>query len=536
LVFLAAPVLAMGAGPATAPVEDPFAAALAEHGIATDDAGLVSFLQRMLPTSETRERVAKLIEQLSDPDVAVREAATRSLIDWPNVPADQLNEALHADDPEMRLRAARVRDEATSGRAYALLYDVLKMIEHRRLHAAVPDLLRVIPLCDRDRLAVAARDALRTTATELDAKALREALNRPDADVRAAAALALAEVLGERAESAIRPLLADPSARVRAAAARVFATRGDRAALPVLANLIGCDDSRTRKEAARILTALTARHFDYSPADDPAGQQHELAAWRNWIKANATTAELHLPLRLPSEMLGRTLICEQGTGRVVEVDAHRKITFQINVRYPWGCEGLPDGHRLIALWQDAAVVEYDASGKEVWRTQHLPGGPTNVQRLDDGHTLIPCSDGNKVLEVDNHGKVVWELPIGGRPADARRLDNGHTLISLHHGNAVIEVDRNGKETWRIGGLGGPVEAQRLDNGNTLVCDANAGRAIEFDRNGKRVWSKEGYQNPWDAQRLPDGTTLIADSAGVHQVDVQGKTLWEYAGGNRVNRY
>jgi len=537
LAILVVLALASGAAAeATATAEDPFVAAVAERGLGIDDASLVAYLRQMLPTDDSRRRSALLFERLADRDVADRDAATRALSDWPNLPADQLNEALHSDDPEVRARAARVAGESASGRPYALLYDVLKGVAHRRLHDAVPVLLRVVPLCEQDRLAAAARDALCAAATSEDADALRAAIAETNADTRAAAVAALAAALGQGAQADMRPLLDDPSPRARLEAARTLASLGDRDALPVLGELLGCDDRRTRKTAARVLVALTEKRFDYSPTDDPATQREALDVWRNWIASNAKSIELRLPLHLTMDMLGRTLVCEQGVGRVVEVDARGKVTFQVNVRYPWGCQGLADGHRLVALWQDAAVVEYDADGKEIWRQQHLPGGPTNVQRLEDGHTLIPCSDANKIVEVDHDGKVVWELAVVGRPADARRLDNGHTLISLHHGNAVIEVDRNGREVWRVGGLAGPVEAQRLDNGDTLVCDANSGRVIEFDRDGKAAWSKDGYQNPWDAQRLPDGTTLIADSTGVHQVDRQGKTIWHYAGGNRVNRY
>src|SRR5437764_12138240 len=93
LVVLA--IAAAAAGPAAATPEDPFAAALAERGIATDDADLVAYLQRMLPTDESRRRAAELFEQLADRDIAVRDAATRSLGDWPGLPADQLDQALH---------------------------------------------------------------------------------------------------------------------------------------------------------------------------------------------------------------------------------------------------------------------------------------------------------------------------------------------------------------------------------------------------------------------------------------------------------
>src|SRR5437588_2581171 len=141
VLMMAAPA----AAGATVTPDDPFAAALAERGIGTDDAGLVAYLRQMLPTDESRQRAAVLFEQLADRDVAVRDAATRSLSDWPNLPADQINDALHSDDPEVRSRAARVAAEAAGGRSMAVLYDVLKVVAHRKLHDAVPVLLRLIP-------------------------------------------------------------------------------------------------------------------------------------------------------------------------------------------------------------------------------------------------------------------------------------------------------------------------------------------------------------------------------------------------------
>ena len=67
---------------------------------------------------------------------------------------------------------------------------------------------------------------------------------------------------------------------------------------------------------------------------------------------------------------------------------------------------MPKEHRLISGYKSQYDVEYDASGKEVWRKNRLPGGPYNARRLDNGNTLIACgSHSDKVVEVRPDGST-----------------------------------------------------------------------------------------------------------------------------------
>jgi len=516
--------------------DDPYAPVLAEQGIRADAAGVVGYLRQMLPTDQNRRELAVLVAQLGSEDYAQREAATRRLLAWPRLPGDELRRAARSGDPEVRLRAEQILASAGSAPAGTLVLASLRTIERGKFAGAAATLLEVMPLLAEEHLRAAAGAALVAAATDGDLPLLRRAANGGQPVARAAAAGALATRIRDAEE--LRAVVAAGDDGVRLAVARAMANRGDRRALELLGPLLASADAAVRQGTIRALRGFTGQDLPYVAAEAPEKQGPLVAAWQRWIGQEGRTAKLYFPLAAGTVELGRTLICEQSAGRVVEVDAHGKVTLEVRgVRYPWGCQGLPNGHRLVAQYSDRRVVEYDAAGAEVWRKDDLPGGPVNVKRLETGNTLIPCSDANKVVEVDREGKTVWEVAIEGRPTDARRLETGNTLIALHFGKRVVEVDRNGREVWQIESLQSPVGAQRLENGNTLVCDSGLGQVTEYARNGTAVWSQGGYSNCWDAQRLPSGATLIADSKGVREVDRAGKTVWEYEiGSARAVRY
>jgi hypothetical protein len=143
------------------------------------------------------------------------------------------------------------------------------------------------------------------------------------------------------------------------------------------------------------------------------------------------------------------------------------------------------GTLLVAHLDSSKVVEYDATGKEIWSV-NVPF-PWSATRLKNGNTLVVNTH---VCEINPKGEIVWEftpadLPeytVGGLQT-ATRLPNGNTLINnwanLWHGqidptNAPVqawEVTPDKKIIWALrswsppADLGPATTIQLLDKPN-----------------------------------------------------------------------
>jgi hypothetical protein len=90
-----------------------------------------------------------------------------------------------------------------------------------------------------------------------------------------------------------------------------------------------------------------------------------------------------------------------------------------NNNFNWaGVEELPGGKFLVALMGTGKVLEVGADGKTTWEVS-VPGC-CHAVRLPSGNTLVACMQQQKVVEVDRAGKVVKENPTAGRPFHVRR--------------------------------------------------------------------------------------------------------------------
>jgi len=511
---------------------------LKDHGVEPNTKSLQAYLRSMLPDSESQKTQAKLIRQLGDDDYHKREAAMKILLRLPVVSAELLKTAAESEDPEVRWRASRILKTATR-RSSELLLASYRVISTRGVPGLAAEVLATMPLCSDLYERRAAMRALVATATPVDGPLLQKRLDDESPSVRIAAIRAYARVLGKEADQQLARLAVDKDDRIKLEALRGMLSHANRDALPPLVKLLGSEELSVRVGSARLLRAVSGKRFGFVAYEDAKNRKTAVLKWRDWIASNAQTVDLSKPLRIRRELLGRTLVCDYQRNRVIELDANGNAVWERPVgRHPWGCQGLPNGHRLIACYSTRTVTEYDAKGSVHWAKSSLPGGPTSVERLDNGNTLIACTDSGKVVEVNRKNEIVWEVTISQRPTDAHRLENGRTLITLQNGGRVVEVDRKGNVVWQISGITSPFSAYRLDNGNTLVASVGRGMVLEYDRGGKVVWSQTGLSNPYDAQRLSNGNTLISDSSGVREVDRAGKTIWMHSqsGVSKIHRY
>ena len=204
---------------------------------------------------------------------------------------------------------------------------------------------------------------------------------------------------------------------------------------------------------------------------------------------------------------------------VQEIDKDKKVVHEIGKPIIQGAESaqrLPNGHTVVADNGTHRVVELDENDKVVWSfdvpNDNKRPTPTmrQVRRLDNGDTLICASTEDKVMEVSPDKKVVWsyDLPF---PYLATRLENGHTIISSGDGYGskqgffVIEVDKDGKTVWKYGGADAPADQKlnwpsgfvRLPNGDTLISEAHGRqiREVSADKKTVKIIKSDAMRHP-----------------------------------------
>ena len=347
-------------------------------------------------------------------------------------------------------------------------------------------------------------------------------------NIRIAAIRVLSAIQGKEIVSELLKLLTDSDDYVLIAVVTGLAKQKHRGCLPVLLKLLDADEITIRVQAAQLLRAISSQRFGFVAYDKPENRKTAIRKWTKWISGTGRTAELKTPSQNLKVGTGRTLYCVWSKKVLIEIDSQGRKLFEVGgFSYIWGCQGLPNGHRLAIDFSGKFVVEYDAKGKQIWKVDKLASGPTSVQRLANGNTLLALPNVGKVVEINRLGKVAWEVSLKGRPTSAQRLPNGLTVVNLQFGKQVVDIDRQGKVIHKLIGPKNALTAQRLANGNTLVCDMGDNRVVEYDMNGNIVWSKAGFTNPAQAQRIANGNTLVSDNTGLHEIDPQGKEVWKY---------
>ena len=77
-----------------------------------------------------------------------------------------------------------------------------------------------------------------------------------------------------------------------------------------------------------------------------------------------------------------------------------------------------NGHVLIPELERNRVVEYDAAGKEVWKTDAEM--PVFAMRTPRGTTVYTSRSANGAREVDTTGKTLWSYKTDSRVTRAIR--------------------------------------------------------------------------------------------------------------------
>lgn len=164
---------------------------------------------------------------------------------------------------------------------------------------------------------------------------------------------------------------------------------------------------------------------------------------------------------------GRTVVGENSTGRILELDAAGKVVFTLQTRpFEAGqhqnmrlARKLANGHYLVCHSGARLVKEYAPDAKVVWEVK-VPGALAFAAlRTTNNTTLVSCLD--RVIEYNAAGQAVWECPAADLPGGPVRnltgmhlLPNGHLALGCYRayvdglGSALLEISRDKQVVWR----------------------------------------------------------------------------------------
>lgn len=163
-------------------------------------------------------------------------------------------------------------------------------------------------------------------------------------------------------------------------------------------------------------------------------------------------ANIHDAWRLPN---GNVLFAD---GNITEVTPAHEVVFQYKPELQKGggaytCQRLTNGNTLVGENASGRVVEVDGAGKVVFSLQlqpMTPGSHANlrmVRKLKNGNYLV-CEAANKrVCEYHPDGAIVWEKACQSLVFAAVRLENGNTMISSL--GEITEYDAAGQQVWQF---------------------------------------------------------------------------------------
>ncbi len=240
------------------------------------------------------------------------------------------------------------------------------------------------------------------------------------------------------------------------------------------------------------------------------------------------TALSHDAWKLPN---GNVLFADGAT--VTEVTPDHKVVFQYKSAEQKGggtfsCQRLNNNVTLIGENSTGKVLEVDANGKVLFELQTQPstlGAHHNMRmarKLASGNYLVCHSGSHVVREYTPKGDVVLEIKTPNLAFAAIRTARGTTLVSTL--DKLIEYDATGKIVWEFANTDIPgvkitnmTGMHLLPNGNIVTgCyrayDKGEGTGLlEITRDRKLVWR---LANP----------KLAGTMMAVQKLDATGKVL------------
>ena len=235
---------------------------------------------------------------------------------------------------------------------------------------------------------------------------------------------------------------------------------------------------------------------------------------------------VHDVSRLPN---GNVLLAD---GNITEVTPDHKVVFEYKPEDQKGggaysCQRLADGNTVVGENASGRVVEVDKDGKVVFsfmtrfESKNDHHHMRMVRKLANGNYLVCHSGDNLVREYRPDGSTAWEKKTKALAFAAARLVNGNTLVSTLA--QITEYDPDGNQVWEFAAtdiLGVTIQNmtgfQVLPNGNLVVgCyaaytkEGQGTGMFEITRDKKLVWK---YESPGQRDKSMMGVHKLSGTA------------------------
>jgi hypothetical protein len=225
------------------------------------------------------------------------------------------------------------------------------------------------------------------------------------------------------------------------------------------------------------------------------------------------------------------LLTQNGWTRIVELDADRKVVWEYDAQNSNGNAGkklevhafqrLDDGRTMIVENGVGRIIEVDGVGRLVHEMRYRVAQPhahsdvRQAYKLESGNYLVCHEKEGRVTEYTSTGEVVWDYAVplfdqpragghgpeawGNQVFNAKRLPSGNTLIATGNGHAVIEVTPAQEIVWQVHQkdlpgitLAWTTTLEVLPSGHILLGNCHAGpdnpQLIELTREKRVVWT------------------------------------------------
>jgi len=507
---------------------------LRDAGHAADGPGLLAFFRAKVLSEADQERLKKAVVDLGNDGFAIREKASRELLQAGRFSLPFLRPVV--DDPDLeRARRAEQCIEDIERMPVVAQVTAAAQLAAVRQPAGISDLmLACLPWIEDESAQGAIFSALAQTGLR-DGRAdpaLIEAAKDREALRRAAAAHVLGRAGMEQRRQAVR-LLTDSDVRVRFHAACALVRSGEKSAVPSLLAQLTEGPLSQAWQAEDLLCRLAGEQLPgVSPSTwDDVGRRKCRDAWETWWKEHSSRLDL-TRVNLEETYLGLNVIAELDGqargGRVWECGPDGKPRWEItNVNRPIDAHLLPGGRVLVAEHGNSRVSERDREGKVLWE-HTLTSQPVSVQRLPSGNTFIVTY--NELLEVTPASKVVFSVRRPGMIYHGMKLRNGN-MIYVNSNSQVVELDPSGREMHLVpvGNTSGWASVEKLHNGHYLVALYSGRKVVEVDNSGKVIW-EAAVEAPGHATQLRSGNILVASIEGrkIIEINRSGTVVWQQA--------
>jgi HEAT repeat protein len=502
-----------------------------------EPARIAEDLKARTPSDEERDRIVELIGKLDDPSAEVREAASNDLINMGRKASSLLRRAVSRSHPRISVFAGKCLDAIEKDTPDPLPAAATRILALRRPEGTVAALIGYLPFAESDEAMSQIIDILSTIGInggKAD-EALVNALGDKLADRRAAAAMALCKGKALAHLADVRKLLGDKDPMVQLRAGQGLASLGQKQAIPVL---IGLFKDLPLEQCWEIEDYLAKVAGEKSPNEivtaDATSRTKVIAAWNRWWKENEKGIDL-ARLDLHNRELGFYLIVEnwnpaRGRGRVMEVDSHGKVRWEIgDLQWPYDAQ-LVRGGNLLIVEQQNRVTERDRKGKIVGLDRIIPQ-VFYVERLRDGSTFVACR--NQIQILDPKGAVRLNHTYHVQSIVAARHNRDGSMAYISYSGQYVKLDRNGKQikTFQLPWWNYSIHgAEILANENVIVSVGNMNKVMEYTPTGKVKW-ETSVTYPLIPHRLANGNTVVSanNQTAIIEIDSKGKVVKDWKG-------